>query len=679
MKVLLLMISMSILLDTSGQDMTPDLQQIADNLPGLQDEETDGEDRYENLMQLLSTPHDLNKITREELRLLDLLTDAQIENFLLYRNEQRNFLDIYELQIIPEFDAATIEKLLPFVTVADPARAFNTSLLQRIFSPGHSYFVSRYERTLEKKKGFLYAQSDPSHFKGSPDKLYYRLRSYQPGDYSIGLTGEKDAGEEMELKPGKNQWGFDFTSWHIQFRHKGKLRNIIVGDFQTQFAQGLLLGGAFGPGKGGESVSGTRKSNLGFLPYTSVNEGAYQRGVAFTLQPFRSVNVSAFISHAARDASHGNSEDSLAATSFLTTGLHRSEAEIRQRRKVNEKNYGIVLQMEKQKLDAGIIINAIRFSTPVKRTPTLYNQFTFEGAGNLNAGIFLNYRFQNLSLFSEMGHTLGAGSGGVFGFMVSATRNLDIAIVYRNYSRSFHTFYSNAFSENTQAQNERGAYWGWKYKMNRHYTFSGYVDMFTFPWLGYRRYAPSKGYEWILRTQYQPSKKASVSLLVREESKFRNLAEMQTLYRLGEGRRRNVTVHCDYGIGERIRFKSRVQYSNYTIKENTTEGWALVQDFSFAAGQLQFTCRHALFDTDHYDNRQYVYEHDAWLAYSLPAYHGVGVRNYALIEFKVHKQLTIWFRYARTRLLNAEEIGSGPDRIEGNTRNDVKFQARFKF
>jgi hypothetical protein len=122
-----------------------------------------------------------------------------------------------------------------------------------------------------------------------------------------------------------------------------------------------------------------------------------------------------------------------------------------------------------------------------------------------------------------------------------------------------------------------------------------------------------------------------------------------------------------------------VQYSNYLFDKKTTEGFALIQDISFALGRFRFTGRHGLFDTDHHDNRQYVYESDAWLAYSLPSYSGVGVRNFALFEYKVHKQLTLWVRYARTRLLKSDEIGSGPEAIDGNTKNDVKFQARFRF
>jgi hypothetical protein len=166
---------------------------------------------------------------------------------------------------------------------------------------------------------------------------------------------------------------------------------------------------------------------------------------------------------------------------------------------------------------------------------------------------------------------------------------------------------------------------------------------------------------------------------VRQEVKPRNVSDISTLYRVDEGRKRNVVINIDFGIGTNIRLKSRVQYNSYRFNAKTMEGFVMAQDVMLSLGRFQFSGRHALFHTDHYDNRTYVYEHDAWLSYSLPSYSGVGVRNYALVEYKVHKHLTLWARYARTQLLEDASMGSGLEAIEGNTKNDVKFQARITF
>ena len=128
-----------------------------------------------------------------------------------------------------------------------------------------------------------------------------------------------------------------------------------------------------------------------------------------------------------------------------------------------------------------------------------------------------------------------------------------------------------------------------------------------------------------------------------------------------------------------LRLRSRAQLSTYTINKKATQGFALMQDFILDIGKLKFTTRYAIFETDDYDNRQYSYENDVWLAYSIPAYNGSGVRKMAIIEYKVNKHITLWLRYAQIRYQNLEFIGSGVDRIDGDRKDDVKAQVVIKF
>ena len=663
--------------DTHDEDI--DVQRITDEYLPVPDDDQDYEDLYENLVQRMSSQLDLNTVTPQELRSLHILNDAQIDRFMEYRNDAGTLLDIYELQIIPGFDEDVLKRLRPFVCVIDPSEKIDRKLFARILSPGHSYFVSRYERTLETKKGFRRSADSTSVYRGSPDKIYFRFRSSLPGDFSFGMTGEKDAGERIVLDPRRRQWGFDFTSWHCQVRNKGKIRNLIAGDFQGQFGQGLVVGGAFGLSKGGETVATLQKANVGFQPYTSVNENAYQRGLAITLEAFRGFEISMSYSYRFRDASQSGTYETPGVTSFQTSGYHRTSTEISHRKNIAEQNTTVVLNLNRKKVESGVVINYVHFDTEMRRRPALYNQHAFSGDRNLNTSCYINYRIANVSLFSEIARSMPGGWAMVIGSLVSAHPDLELAILYRNYQRDYHTFSSSAFSENTQPVNERGVYWGWKYTWSRTYSFNGYVDLFEFPWLGFRRYKPAHGYEWLLRGSYKPSKKVTVTLQYREEVKARNSAEASNRYTVEDGTRQDVSFQCDYGAGDLIRFKSRVQYNAYNIDNTTTEGWALVQDIGISKGPFQLSARHALFDTDHYDNRHYVYENDAWLSYSFPAYSGVGVRNYVLFEYKINKTLSIWLRYARTRMLHDTEIGTGHDVIEGNTKNDVKFQARIKF
>ena len=431
-----------------------DLEVLADEIFGFQDQDLNYQELYETMAQLLANKVDLNTASPEELRFLNLLTEQQVQNLVAYRNETGKLLSVYELQAVPGFDSEIIHKIIPFVRV-DGVQHVN--LFRRILSEPNNYLITRYDRTIQTKRGFKSIESSDTKFKGDNSDLYIRFRTSKPGDFSMGFTLEKDAGEQVTWSPAGKQYGFDFMSFHIQILNKGWLKNLIVGDYQTQFGQGLVLGGSFGFGKGSEAVTTVRRSNLGFLPYTSANETGYKRGAALTYQIIRNVYFSAFYSNAPRDATvTSDSLEDTSVTSFQTTGLHRNENELSGRSSLREQNYGAIVNFKKGAVDAGLIYNTIDYSIPVNHVPRPYNQFTFSGNSLSNAGAFMNYTLHNFTFFSEAARTINNGYGFTGGVLGSLTPKLDVAIHLRNYQRSFQSPYANALSENSNAQNESG-------------------------------------------------------------------------------------------------------------------------------------------------------------------------------------------------------------------------------
>ena len=657
------------------------LEKLADEIFPIQDLDLNYEELYENLAQLLTNPVDLNQASAEELRSLFVLREAQVESLIRYRQEQGRLLSIYELQAVPGFEPDVINRLIPFTIVRDPSSSFDKNLLRRIIEEKSNYLVFRHERTLEEKRGYLPETDSSSRYSGSPDKLYTRFRINHTGDFSFGFTMEKDAGESFSWDPSKKKYGFDYNSFHAQVMNKGRIKNIIIGDFQAQFGQGLVLGGGFGMGKGSESITTIRRSNLGFIPYTSLNEFGYFRGAALTTTLLKNLSLSGFLSRLNRDARITQSstyEDLNLISSLGTSGFHRSSAEFESRKKIDETNYGLVLNYKQGPLDGGLLFHQTYFGAPIYREPTLYNQFTFSGNQNANLGVFLNYTWSNFTFFSEAAKTLDHGKAITIGSLGSLTPKLDIALLYRNFSKDFYSFYSNAVAESTVPQNESGFYWGFKYIFNKKYSASGYVDLFRFPWLRYRSYTSSAGREWLMRLNYRPSKMVSLFIQAREESKVRNIPVESNLYQTGIGSKKNFWFNVDYIATPKLSFKTRVQHSTYSLNNTRTKGLALIQDVNFDVGRFTFSTRYALFDTDDYDNRQYVYERDVWLAFSFPAYYGVGIRSYAMVQYKVSQKIDLWLRWARTNYTDRDTIGSGGETIYGNTKNDLKFQVRIK-
>jgi hypothetical protein len=654
------------------------LERIADELFPVQDLDINYEELFENLMQVLANPFDLNEVTAEQLRSLYLLSEVQVNAILSYRKEAGLFISLYELQAVPGLDIATAGKLMPFVTVrtgaVQPSRYFRRLR--------HSnYFLVRYDRMLEQKEGFSLADS-AGGFGGRPEKWYARFRSSQSGRYSFGFTVEQDPGEKLRWDPSRKLYGADFWSAHVQAMNRGRLKNLVLGDYQVQFGQGLMLGGGFGMGKGSETITTIRRSSLGPTPYTSVNEFGFFRGAAATVEISSRVWVTALVSSLGRDARLAGevAETSPSvASSFLTSGLHRNVSELETRKSLTEGNAGLIVQYKAGAFDGGVMMHHTGFDQPINRSPTPYNQFSFRGSENTNVGAFANYSRGNFTFFSEAAHSLGHGTGVTAGMLGSVTQRLEVSLLYRNFARDFYSFYSNAFSESTLPQNESGYYWGWKYTHPKKVVFSGYADLFHFPWLRFRAYTPSRGYEWLMRLSWSPSPNASVFVQVREESKLRNLEGDAVTYQTGTGKKQNYWINLDYGTGGALSFKTRLQFTSYSLGGDASEGMALVQDVNADLRRWGLSARFALFDAEDYDNRQYLYERDVWLAYSYPAYYGRGYRTYLVASFRASEAIDLYARYAYTRYADREETGSGVDRIEGAERNEVKLQVRVRF
>lgn len=667
-----------------------DLATFVQDLFSVQDENVNYEDLYESLFQLYTNPLNLNEANRDELAALYVLSEVQINNFLTYRQQNGRLLSLYELQAIPDFNLATIYKLLPFVAVQSSADS--RTLWQRIAAEPNNYLLLRYGQELEQKKGFTAPDTNSKgelnqRYTGSPAHWYARYRVSHAKDFSIGFTAEKDAGERFAWNPATYRYGVDFFSFHAQLQNRGRWKNLLVGDFQAQFGQGVVLAAGFSPGKGAETINTVRRSNLGIRPYSSVLEAGYFRGGAATYQWGR-FDLTGFYSRTRRDANLINQGDTLELTeayinSLLISGFHRTPNEIRAKGTIVEQNVGgnLLYRSVDQNLQLGLTLLGTFFNTRLERKYAVYNQFEFKGEQNYVASLSYGYNWQNFNFFGEWARSQSGGIGGISGLVASLSPKVELAMLYRHYDRHFHSFYANAFGENTRNINESGLYWGIKIYPLKKIIFSTYYDQFRFPWLRFGVDAPSQGYEYLLRLAYQPTKTLLLYAQFREELKGRNLSGSTTPVNLVvDARRRNYVFNLDYTALKWLGFRTRVQFSDYRQQNGPlTRGFVLVQDINLEWRKWRLSTRFALFDTDDYNNRQYVYEKDVLYSFSIPAYDNRGIRNYFLLQYQINRKIDVWLRWASTSLRHTDGFSSGLEQISQPHRSDVKVQIRYSF
>lgn len=668
------------------------LENLVEELFAQQREDQDYEDLYENVLQLLLNPLDLNKATEEELKSLFILLPHQVQALVNHRKKYGKLISIYELQAVEGFDLLVIERLLPFVSLGDNLQK-QLPFWERLRESRDSYFIVRASRVLETRRGFtppdtLSNGRLTSRYMGDPNSLYGRFRIQQAKDFSMGFTIDKDAGEQFIWDRSTQRYGFNFFSYHLTLYNRGKFKTIQLGDYQLQTGQGLVFGAGFSPGKGAETITTVRRSTVGIRPYTAALEFGFFRGAALTYRKGL-VDMTILASHVPRDGNLSLEADTVEQarnfiSSLQTSGLHRTPTEISYRKQATESNLGanVHFQSVDRSFQAGVNSLFSRFSQPFERNLQRYNQFEFRGQENHIHSLYFGYNFQNHYIFGETAISKSGGTGTVLGLMSSLHPQLAFSMVWRKFDRNFHSFYGNAFGESSRPINETGLYMGLNYKVNQQWSMSFYYDYFKFPWLRFRVYAPSSGHEWLSRVQYKPSRKILLFAQIREESKARNLRmsdNSTNFYLLDQGRRYNYVVNLDMGINRHFSIKSRVMGSSFHFNQQTTRGFAISQDLNIDYQRWRISSRFALFDTDDFDNRQFLFERNVLWLFSIPALNGQGLRYYLLGQYKLGQRITCWARFARTIFTDREIIGTGLQQIQGNRQTEVILQVRYQF
>ncbi|GAB3925736.1 ComEA family DNA-binding protein [Larkinella terrae] len=659
------------------------LSTFIQNLFPVQTEGIDYQSVSENLYQLYANPLDLNTATRDELSATYLLTERQLNSLFNYRTTFGNFLSIYELQAVPDFDLPTIRRLLPFVTVDSQNRTLS------VRNPTDHYLILRVERVLEQQKGFTAGEPDKNsnparRYDGSRQQWYVRYRYSRPRDFSFGLTLEQDPGEPLRWKPGSYQYGIDYISFHAQIQNRGRWRNVLLGDYQLQIGQGLVLASGFSLGKGTETVAGVRRPSLGGRPYSSLSEYGFLRGLTATYSVSKNWDMTLLASRNRRDGNvvidTENQEDKI--SSLQTSGLHRTAAELADRASLLEQNLGLhLLYHTGQRLQLGATVLHTVFDKTLQKRDLPYNRYEFTGKQNTVMGLHGNYVWQNVNFFGEAARSSSGGIGAVGGAVASLTKRLDAAFLGRYYARNFHSFYANAFGENTRNSNERGIYTGLRYVIYRKLTLGTFVDYYRFPWWKYLVDKPSQGYDYLLQATYSPTKKWSVYGIYHEEHKEKNLpTALSKIKETVKTVRKNYALNAEYNPSRVWSFRTRIQWGGFRYTGfSSSRGVAIVQDATADFGRLSLSGRLAWFSTADYDSRQYVYERDVLSAFSIPAYANKGIRNYLLIQYNLNKHLDVWLRWSRTDFRKQETVGSDLDEIAKPHKSEVKVQVRWRF
>lgn len=657
------------------------ISEIIEEMSSKSENDIDFTPIVEDLMYLLDNPLNLNQCSLDDLSKLAFLSDFQIKSLWDYIQTNGPIRSIYELQTIYGFEKDDIIQMAPFISVADPS---NAEQFKNLITKGHHEVIAKTGSTLENSKGYQ-KSSDPNAAKylGSKYSFYTRYHFLSDDKLECGLIAEKDAGEQFFK--GNNQKGFDYLSGYISVSKIGKIKRLVIGDFDAEFGQGLTFWSNLSAGKSSDPM-GIRKRERGLVKHSSANENNFLRGAGITI-PIRKIDLTLFGSYKKIDASI---EDSLINgenyfTSLPESGLHRTLSELNGRDALDELIAGGNLHYNGRKIKAGLTLSKVKIDGDYLVDSSLYKLYGPSINGRTNIGLNLEgYIFKNHHVFGEAAINLeNSEYAMLMGGLFKLSSLVELSILGRSYSRGYTNTYTSAFAEGSGSYNENGVFTGLSIVPLKGLKVSGYVDIFSFPWLKYRVNAPSSGYEYLLQTEYRFSSNFIGHIRYRaKQSEMNYTSEFNKMVTVVPQQTQSARIQFTYTPDKGLMLRSRFDFSEFGTDSTKSEhGYVLSQDigYTFPKYPISVSFRFAVFNTDSWNTRIYSYESDMLYTFSVPAYYSKGTRAYVLLKFSPTRRIDCWLRWSQTYFSDLKQIGQGLDLIDGSKKSEARVMVRVRF
>lgn len=643
------------------------------------DEDIDLMQLAENLEHVAENRININDANKETLSLLPFLNAFQVHNILQYIKRYGPIVHPYELTAIRTIDERTAGLLLDYIYFGKSDR--DVFRFKDAVRYTRQNSILRWDRVLQEREGYrrrrLFEENgEPSgsHYLGDPNRFLLRHRISMGRHIQMGFTAEKDPGEPW----GLGTFGFDFASGFLGLFDVGRVKQLVVGDFQAQFGQGLALWSSLAFNKSAMSLN-TQRFGRGFSGSTGVDENRYFRGAAVTLD-LGIVDVSAFASRTHVDASPNTQVDG-AFMGIQSSGLHRTPTEIANRRQLGVASYGGHVKYGTGSLTLGSTIVANSLDAPIVPANQLHRIHQFRGNERLNASLDYQWIIKGIQVYGEAAVNERGQFATTNGAYVELDKRLIFSINQRWMSPQYDALYMAPFGETSaQGSGESGTYLGIEWRHNAKFTSNAYVDHYRFQWMRFHTSAPSHGRDYLWQTVYNINRKSLTYTRLRWQQRDINQPDEMPVRQQSVENRISVRQHFQTELSEVWSMATRMEYSERRFMGDAEQGWLLYQDLRYhlKKSRLLFTARYAMFHTDGYNARIYAYEHDVLYAFSIPPYFDRGTRFYAIAKWDISKRATLWLRYAQTYFYEREVIGSGLNEIKGNRMDEVRIQLRVK-
>lgn len=640
----MIVITAALLSPVLCQEENEALRESLEEVMALSDD-SDPSAILEELDDLKESPVDINSGDAREISRLFFLTEFQVMVLADHVRKNGDVVTLYELALLPAFDRNTVMLMAPYISL-QPSRD----------NPGRSY--GRTTVTLTASTRFVAGEAEPEGVR-SLIKM-----KHQQGRISLGMTAENDPGEPFTFRDTP---GFDFLSGYLEYRGRGLIDRIILGDYTLRIGEGLVFNSSrwMGSWLSSPSFMSGRSSSA---PYTSTEENSFFRGISLMVGTVNS-GALLFASSNMIDARLLFNEDSTAAgvSNLVSGGLHVSDSQLEARNSLTETVAGVHLTAGAEKIRGGVTSSVTWLSLPLRpdiRKPE--NIRAFEGSRLLNLAADFKAGTGPLLFFTEAGLSLPGSWAATAGLRAKASGRVTFNILARHFSPDYHAFHPGAFSAASGSGNETGLSASLHLEAARHLFVTAATDHYRIPLPRYRSSSPSYGSRTEIRGEYQPRADLSLRLSYTSSSRDYDAATVTgTALSVTHTRRQaGFVLDCNPASGLRLTTRASVSF----ITPSRERGYLLCQDFSYSLREipLRLWFRYAICSTGGWDSRLYAWENDLLSSFSVPALYGEMTRSFIMLSWKPAEKAEARVKYAFCD-------------AENGLKHEVKGQVRFMF
>ena len=617
-----------------------------------------------------STIFNLNSASPEQLDASGLFTPYQVYQLLRYRDRFGAIYSIYELAALPGFDLSKLRSLEPHLEVnsrpEDPLRKQRKQMVMinmgKTFPESAGYHV---DPVGEGKKAYA----------GSPLLTTLRIRSQAGSHLSLGLTYEKDAGEEAFYK-GTPQ----FLSGYIRYQGNRIIKQMVVGTFQLNHGMGLVNGTGFFHHPA--SIRVNRRTLSILRPYASKTEQRFERGVGCQME-WNRFQLLVWASHRLLDLSPGSLAGDPGEIRWWehqrTTGLHRTIGELEGRDLAARISGGIQLLYRHREFALGIMTGTERMDITRKGDTILKNRYA--PVVHQTASLHGNWQRGRFQLFGELAAGGSQSIACQVGTVVHFNDFLQGGILAHHYGTEYRGSLPSSYASGSHVENEQGVAFHLHMEPGRLLVADFTGEVFKYPSPRYQTVVPSSGNRIDLSLQNPGINQ--LQWRIRMVSKTWQTTPANGTTGVRPTKKSRVTRfdwRLVYETGKHLKWQSRLVISLLSATQKPVPAYAALQQVHFQAlSKVYCTVQFVLFHVNDWDNRIYLHAPGFYYSFSFPCYYGTGQKTTLLLTMKTIRRITLSAKVSGITYHNRDTSGSGNDLVKGNRKWETGVQLRLNF